>query len=239
MVNGKLLRLSAALWFISALVSIAGTILHPNREDPNDYVAVFTEYAHSSDWTAVHLLQFVGVALLIAGLLALYFALDLTEGGSRWLGSFGAFSAGVALAVAGIQYAADGVALKQAVNTWISTPAAEQAARLASAEAIRWLEWGVSAYADMLLGLTLVLLGIAVVASGRISRLVGVLMGLSGVGLIAKGWVIGTVGFAPIGAVPSNVAQLFIGATTLALPIVAWRNNMNISENPQLIGKEL
>lgn len=239
MANYKLIRLSAVLWFISALVSIAGTVLHPNREDPNNYTAVFTEYTHSNDWTAVHLMQFVGATLLIAGLLALYFALNLTEGAPRWLAFFGALSAGVTLAVAGIQYAVDGVALKQAVDAWAGAPAGEQAARLASAEAIRWLEWGVSAYADMLLGLTLVLLGMAIANTARIPRLVGILMGLAGLGLIAKGWVIGTVGFAPAGAVPSNVAQVLIGATTLSLLIVAWRKNPGMTEHPQLIGKEL
>jgi hypothetical protein len=239
MANHKLLRLSAALLFISALVSIAGTYLHPSREDPNDYTAVFTEYAHSNNWTAVHLIQFVGVALLIAGLLALYSALNLTEGATRRLGSFGALSAGVTLAVAGIQYAVDGVALKQAVDVWATAPAAEQAARLASAEAIRWLEWGVAGYADMLLGLTLVLLGIAIAASARISRSVGILMGLSGLGFIAKGWVISSVGFAPIGAVPSTAAQILSGAMTLSLLIVAWRKNAAIAENPQLIRNEL
>ena len=239
MTDYKLLRLSAAQWFISALVSIAGTFLHPNREDPNNYTAVFTEYAHSNDWTAIHLIQFGGVALLIAGLLALYFALCFTDGAPRWLGFFGALSAAVTLAVAGVQYAVDGVALKQAVDAWASAPSAEQAARLASAEAIRWLEWGVSGYADMLLGLTLALLGTAIAGTARISRLVGILMGLAGLGLIAKGWVLGTVGFAPVGAVPSNVAQLLIGATTLALLIVAWREKAVTMENSQLIGKEL
>src|SRR5512135_2996294 len=195
MADYKLLRLSTALLFISALVSIAGTYLHPSREDPNNYTAVFTEYAHSNTWTAVHLIQFVGVTLLIAGLLALYFALNLTGGTTRRLGLFGALSAGVTLAVAGIQYAVDGVALKQAVDAWASAPMAEQAARFASAQSIRWLEWGVSAYADMLMGLALVLLGIAIAGSARISRLVGILMGLAGLGFIAKGWVISTVGF--------------------------------------------
>ena len=239
MANHKLLRLSAALLFVSALFSIAGTYLHPSRQDPNNYTAVFTEYVHSSIWTAVHLMQFVGLTLLIAGLLALYFALNLTGGVTRQVGFFGALSAGVTLAIAGIQYAVDGVALKQAVDAWASAPAAEQAARLTSAEAIRWLEWGVSGYADMLLGLTLMLLGIAIVGSARLWWPLGVLMGMSGLGFIGKGWVISTVGFAPIGAVPSNAAQILMGATTLWLLIVALRKKEAIVENPQLIGKEL
>jgi hypothetical protein len=239
MTDYKLLRLSAALVFMSSLVSIVGTILHPSREDPNNYTAVFSEYAHSSNWTAVHLIQFVGLASLIAGLLVLFFALNLTEGTLRWVGIFGSLSAVVTLAVSGVQYAVDGVALKQAVDAWASASAAEQVARLASAEAIRWLEWGAAGYADMLMGLTLVLLGIAIVGSARISWLVGVLMGLSGLGFIAKGWVLSTVGFAPIGAAPSTAAQILMGAVTLGLLMVAWRKNAKIMKNPQLIGKEV
>ena len=53
-----------------------------------------------------------------------------SEGTPRWLGFFGAISAGVALALAGVLYAVDGVALKQAVDAWVSAPAAEQAALL-------------------------------------------------------------------------------------------------------------
>ena len=239
MADYKLLRLSAALLFISTLVSIVGTFLHPSREDPNNYTAVFTEYAHSNNWTAIHLLQFVSVALLIAGFLVLFFALNLAEGTPRWLGFSGSLSAGLTLAVAGIQYAVDGVALKQAVDAWASAPAMEQATRLTSAQAIRWLEWGTAGYADMLLGLTLVLLGIAIVGSARISWPVGILMGLSGLGFIAKGWIITTVGFAPIGAAPSNAAQIFIGIAIFWLLIVSWRKNPTILEKPQLIGKEL
>ncbi len=90
----------------------------------------------------------------------------------------------------------------------------------------------------MLLGLTLVLLGIAIVGSARIAWPVGALMGLSGLGFIAKGWVLGTVGFAPTGTLPSNAAQIFIGAATLWLLIVAWRKKATILENPQLMRKE-
>jgi hypothetical protein len=143
MADRKLLRLSATLLFIGALVyGVAGGVLHPHRENPNNHTAVFAEYAHSADWTAVHLGQFVGLAVIIAGLLVLFFALGVSEGTPRWVGFFAAIAAGVALALAGVVYAVDGVALKQAVDAWVSAPAAEQAARFASAEAIRWLEWG-------------------------------------------------------------------------------------------------
>ena len=72
----------------------------------------------------------------------------------HWVGLFGAIAAVVALALYGVSSAVEGVVLKQA---------AEQAARFASAEAIRWLEWGIKSYQSFTVGLALVLFGIATI----------------------------------------------------------------------------
>jgi hypothetical protein len=61
---------------------------HAAREAANNHPVVFAEYAGSG--TAVHLGQFVGMAILLAGLLALFFALDVQTGTARWAGRFGA-----------------------------------------------------------------------------------------------------------------------------------------------------
>jgi len=83
------------------------------------------------------------MASFLAGLFALFFALDVQAGTARWAGRFGgAASAAATLALYGGVLAVDGVALKQAVNAWASAPEAEKAARFATAEAFRWLEWG-------------------------------------------------------------------------------------------------
>jgi hypothetical protein len=37
-------------------------------------------YANSPSWTAIHLGQFFGKALILAGLLVLFFTLDVSEG---------------------------------------------------------------------------------------------------------------------------------------------------------------
>jgi hypothetical protein len=63
--------------------------------------------------------------------------------------------------------AVDGVALKQAVDAWVSAPEAEKAARFASAETIRWLVWGTRSYQSFIFGLTLILLGGAVDATAN------------------------------------------------------------------------
>ena len=125
MVNRKLLRLSATLLLIGALVNTVEGVLQPRQANPNNHIAKFAEIAHSADWTAIQLMEFVGVAVFLAGLLVLFFALNVSEGTPRWLGFFGAIAAGVALVLTGVQMAVFGVALKQAVDAWVSAPAAE------------------------------------------------------------------------------------------------------------------
>jgi hypothetical protein len=84
------------------------------------------------------------------------------------------------LALYGVLQAVDGVALKQAVNAWASAPDAEKAARFTSAEAIRWLEWGLRSYQNFALGLALLLFAAAVVRTAWVPRSIAYLMGLSG-----------------------------------------------------------
>ena len=165
---------------------------------------VFAIYASSASWTAVHLGQFIGMAVIIAGLLVLYFALDLRAGGAAWVARLGAVSAAVALGLYGVLQAVDGVALKQAVDAWVRAPEAGKAARFASAETIRWLEWGVRSYQCFMLGLTLILLGTAVALSAGLPRAIGYLMGLSGLAYIVQGWVLGSEGFSEPTSSPSS-----------------------------------
>jgi len=221
MANHKLLRLSATLLFIGLVLYTVITLsLHP-RGGPTE-AANFAINAASSAWTAIHLGQFVGMAVSLAGLLVLFFALGVSVGTARWLGIFGAIAAGVAIALAGVQYAVDGVANKQAEVAWVSAPAAEKAARFASAQALRWLEWGITSSQLFLLGLALVLFGIVIVWTARVTRPIGYLMGLSGLAWLVLGWVIGTNGFTSAQNVPAGAGLLLLLASSIWLYIVAW-----------------
>src|SRR5437773_1451410 len=175
MTDRKLLRLAAMLLFIGVLLSAVAGIFHPAREKANNHMAVFAEYANSGNWTAVHLGQFAGMAVIIAGLLVLFFALNIHHGTAGWAARFAAVSAVVALALYGVLQAVDGVALKQAVDAWASAPAAEKVARFASAEAIRWLEWAARSYQSFMFGLALVLFATMIVGTTRIPKLIGYL----------------------------------------------------------------
>jgi hypothetical protein len=223
MIDRRSLRLSATLLLVGDLLFILVDLLHPAREDPNNHTAVFTEYAASAPWTVIHLGQFLTMAIIIAGLLALFFALDVRAGMGGWAARFAAVAAGVALALTAVLQAVDGVALKQAVDAWAGAPVAEQAARFASTEAIRWLEWGVRSYQRLMLGLSLVLFAVVIVRTGRISRPIGYLMGLSGLAYAVQGVVVGAEGFSATGTVPQLLAFLFDLIWMIWLAIIAWR----------------
>jgi hypothetical protein len=223
MTDRKSLRLSATLLLLGTVLSLVAGIFHPEREAANDHVAAFTEYASSTNWTAVHLGQFVGMAVFIAGLLVLFYALNVRKGTPLWSVWSGAVSAVVALALYGVLQAVDGVALKQAVDAWMAAPEAEKVARFASAETIRWLEWAVRSYQSFMLGLSLILLAATIVWSARISRPIGYLMGLSGLAYIVQGWVLGSEGFSAKNTIPTLLAYISIFAWIIWLLIIAWR----------------
>ncbi|WP_162820875.1 hypothetical protein [Microvirga calopogonii] len=216
------LCLSAGLLLAGQLLYIVVTQFHAGG-DANNHHAIFATYAANGIWTAVHLGQFVSMAILIAGLFALCSALDVRDGMATWAGRFGAASATVALALYGILQAVDGVALKQAVNAWAVAPEAEKAARFATAEAIRWLEWGVRSYQDFALGLALLLFAVAVVRLAWAPRPIASLMGLSGLAYLVQGWVLGSQGFSSMHSAAIVVAWVLSLAWMIWLAIVVWR----------------
>ncbi len=222
-VDYKLLRASGALLFGGIVVTIVAGVLHPGHEIPNDHTAVFAEYASSSSWTAVHLGQFVGMAIIIAGLLTLFFAFNVRSGMAGWSGRLGAVAASAALALYGVLQAVDGVALKQAVDAWASAPEAEKAARFAAAETVRWLEWGSRSYQSFTLGLALLLFAVMIVSTAKIPRLVGYLMALTGIAYFVQGWVLGTEGFSETNSLPTLLGYVLFIAFSLWLLILALR----------------
>jgi hypothetical protein len=222
MIDRKTLRLSAVLLVVGFIFYVVVGLFHAGGP-ANNHPVVFAIYASSASWTAVHLGQFFGMAVIIAGLLVLHFALDLHAGGAAWAARLGAVSAAVALGLYGVLQAVDGVALKQAVDAWVRAPETEKAARFANAETIRWLEWGARSYQSFMLGLTLILLGTAVALSARLPRAIGYLMGLSGLGYIVQGWVIGSEGFSGTDTFAILGAYVLILAWTIWLVVAAWR----------------
>lgn len=221
MIDRASLRLSAGLLLVGQLLYIGVTQFHA-AGDANNHPAIFAVYAGDEIWAAVHLGQFLSMAILLAGLLALFFVLDIEDEAANWPGRFGAASAVAALALYGVLQAVDGIALKQAVNAWATAPDAEQGARFASAEAIRWLEWGVRSYHDFGLGLALLLFAAAIMRISWVPRPIAYLMGLSGLTYMVQGWVAGSEGFSPAQSAAIVLGWVLSLVWMIWLVVVAW-----------------
>src|SRR5918996_4422222 len=187
MVDRSSLRLSATLVVIGEVLFAIVTLFHPGGP-ANNHRVVFVGYASDASYEALHVVQFVFMAVLLLGLFVLSFALNVRSGAFGWMGRFAAVLAVVALALyAGIQ-AVDGVALKHAVDAWANAPKAEKATRFASAETVRWLEWGMNGYQLFTFALALILLATVIVGTARVPRAIGFLMGLAAVPMLLQSW---------------------------------------------------
>jgi hypothetical protein len=215
MIDRPLLRMSAALLLAGQLLYIVVTQFHAGG-NANDHPAIFAVYAASGIWKAVHVAQFVCAAILLAGLAALPFAVGAQTGRASWAGRFGAALALAALALYGVLQAVDGVGNKEVDEAWVSASDTEKAARFASAEAMRWLEWGIRSYLDFALGFALLLVASAVMKAARVPRPIAYLMGLSGFAYLVQGWVVGSEGFSGMHTI------LILVAWVLSLAWMIW-----------------
>jgi hypothetical protein len=168
--------------------------LHPSGEE-DDHPAIFTKYADSSSWVAVHLGQFIGVLVTLSGLLVLYRVLR-GAGGSVLVAQLAAAAAVATAAIWAVLQGLDGVGLKQAVDSWASASGTEKEVRFANAETVRWLEWGFQSYFRIMLGLTLALFGAAILAGRRIPGWLGWTVLVAGVCSLIFGVDVGYSGLA-------------------------------------------
>lgn len=174
------------------LTTVVATMFHPSGAE-DDHRSIFAEYAASAPWIAVHLVQFVGVLVALSGVLVL--SRTLHAGGRPMLLAQLASAAAVATAaVWAVLQGLDGVGLKYASDAWVAARGSEEQVRFASAETVRWVEWGLQSYFRLLLGLTFALVGAAVLArrtvapwiggaavvAGLLSMVIGIDVGYSG-----------------------------------------------------------
>jgi hypothetical protein len=200
---------------------IANTVMglfHPSRENPNDHVAVFAEYAYSTDWIWVHYAQFAGALTMLAGFVVLHSALTVVRPASAL--DHVAFGAAITTAATvTVLQAVDGVALKHAVAAWAAA-GADKAARFADAEVVRWIEWGVNSYFYTMLGVTLALFGAALLRS-ILSKWLGVAALVAGFAFVAAALPVGYRGFQTSPA--AMVAVVALGATAIGIIISGVR----------------
>src|SRR5215217_7679529 len=216
-------RIGAVLFLLGLVVLVISTQLHPAHENPKDNPAVFREYAQSDLWVAVHLGQFVGFLLVVGGLVALSYSLATREDAAAAVARFGLAAAVTTGASFTILQAVDGIALKRSVDAWASAPPDQQLAAFSAAEAIRWIEIGVNSLSFSLVGLTLVLYGIALALGGSYPRWLGWLGASAGVAHLIRGVGVSYQGFVPSIAALIGLALLALWTVTMA--VMMWRRS--------------
>jgi hypothetical protein len=218
------LRLAARLLLAGQLLFIVITQFHTGG-DANDHSSIFGKYADSGDWKGVHALQFGAVGVIVAGLVVLYLAIEERTDGPSWAARVGAVLAVASLALYGVLQAVDGVGNKQVDQAWVNAGTGQKPARFASAEAMRWLEWGVSSYHAYAAGLSLILLAAAATAvrAATLPRAVPYLVALTGIAYLAQGWVAGSQGFNAAHSILIVVSWVLSVAWMAWLTVSTWR----------------
>jgi hypothetical protein len=211
-------RIAAVCAFAGAALLALGTVLHPGDADPNNAAAAFAEYAASRQWIAIHLIQFAGVAAMIAALLVLGRQLEASA-----LPRLAAGGAVASLALAAALQAVDGIALKVMVDAWAAAPAAEKNAAFRAAFAVRQIEIGFASLSSIMFGATAALFGAALLNSRVFSPWLCWLGIAAGLGLAAAGLAIAYTGFSDLEMLILMPASLLLLAWMAGLGVMMWR----------------
>jgi hypothetical protein len=179
------IKLAGGLLVGGFLINAVSTMFHPSGSEDN-HEAIFTDYAESGAWEAIHLGQLLGVLTALAGIVLLCRLLSAPEGWSVVAG-FGAAAAVITGATFVVLQGLDGVALKQAVDSWDASSGLEKIDRFNNAETVRWLEWGVQSYFRVVLGSAFVLLGAAIALARLLPRWFGWLAIAAGILSVTAG----------------------------------------------------
>ena len=187
------------------------------------FPAVFREYASSNVWTTVHQGEYFGFFFLLGGLAALYYLVSARPGLGAGIAPFGLAAAVTTVASFTVLQAVDGVALRYAVDNWVSAPASEKPAAFAAAEVARWTEIGMNAFPYFLAGLTLLIFGLAI-ALGRVyPRWVDLMAVVSGAALMYDGAVVVSYeGF--VADIVKLAGLLLLAIWAFIMAFLMWRN---------------
>jgi Domain of unknown function (DUF4386) len=228
MFERAMLRIGAVAFVIGLITAVVSEALHPSREDPNNNPLVFAEYAQDGDWITVHLGQLAGALLLIGGLVALCNSVGLGPAVATAWARLAAASAVTAVAAYGALQVVDGVALKRAVDAWVAAPADGKTAAFAAAEAVRWIEYGLNSLTYSLVGLTLVLVGVALLTGDRFPRWLGGWAIAAGLAYLTKGLVVAYRGFAA--NISGMVALVLFGLWVLIMAVFMWQRSSKLAK---------
>ncbi len=217
------LRGASIAAFGGALLLFGGTILHPLGADPNDAVAAFREYADDQWWIASHLMQLLGIALIVCALIQL--SRLLASGSARGLAWISAAGSIVTLAVAAALQAVDGIALKMMVDAWAAAAEPDKTTLFYAAYGVRQIEVGLASIMSLFFGLTMCVYGVAVISDHRFVKWLGWLAIIGGIPTAIAGVVIAYTGFSALAMsinMPSNSLLLI---WMIALGVLFWRRD--------------
>ncbi len=202
---------------------LIGTFLHPMGADPNDPIAAFTEYAQDRFWVASHLVQLLGIGLIVVSLL--FFVRQLEASGQANIGRVAAAGAVVSLALAAVLQAVDGIALKNMVDAWAAAPEAQKQDIFYAAFAVRQVEIGLASLFSLSLGLTIGLCGAAVIPDSDYPKWFGVLALAGGASTLVAGLVMAYAGFSELAMTIGMPANLLLVGWILSLAGLMWRRD--------------
>lgn len=220
-----MLRIGAITGVAGIAVEVAMNFLHPSHADPNNSLDAFEEYSHSTNWTDVHMGQFLGTFLIALSLIALARVLARQRGLSGALAIVGTVTAVMLATIFAVQMAVDGVALRSAIQTWASATGAEKSSAFQVAEGIRALEKALSAFFHLSNGFTLLALGLSVGLGQLYPRGLGWVAVLAGLGFLVGGVITGHSGFSASSGVFLTPALLLMVVFVTGMCISMWRRS--------------
>lgn len=215
------IRLAAAALPLGILIVVVATVIHPHQRAPMDNPGVFAEYAGTEAWVAIHFAQWLGVLLVLAGLIGVYHAIRHGSALSAALARYGlAASVPAAAAFTALQ-AVDGVALKWAADGWVAASGDDKATLFAAAKSVRWTEYAFQSYSNILLGLALGLIGLAMALGSAYPRWLGAVAVASGLAWMLHGVMVPYVGL--FDSTPRLVAMVLLATWGFATSYLMWR----------------
>lgn len=203
-----------------AILLSVGTYLHPLQADPKDAPAAFAEYAADHLWVAGHLIQLLGVVLIVGALVLL--SRRIANGPAADWAHLGMTGAVGSLAAASVLQAVDGVALKVLVDAWAAAPENEKAMLFQATFGTRQIEIGLASIATLLFGVTMCAYGIALVIDHRCPKWLGFLGIGDGVLLMVAGLVMAYTGFSKVAMALSMPSSVLLLVWIISLGVFMW-----------------
>lgn len=214
------IRASALAMPLGIVIVVVATLIHPHQQAPMDNPGVFSEYAGSEAWVAIHFAQWLGALLVLAGMIGVFHALKPGSALSAAVARFGLAATVPTAAAITVLQAVDGVALKWAVDAWVAAEADGKAAAFAAAKSVRWTEYAFQSYSNILLGAALLLFGVAMALGSPYPRWLGVVAIGSGLAWVIHGTMVPYVGL--FDSMPRLVALVLLAVWGFITAYKMW-----------------